>query len=227
MPLPKPLESKREVLSRYFDLDSTTPSQVARLDTLALYELARRYGQTKNMLLFGGQAYVTFFPSLRETVDIDLAVNNGGSVGIFRELGYQPTGSHGRALKKESYKRRVGNVEVDLDVFRPGQTVIGGTMVDEEMFTKSIIIDNFEIPINVCNPVDLIATKVGAGRPKDAQDIVQTVLGKSGEIDKEYLWQRLSNKRRSLLEIPDKAKQTISRADAQRYRTIIEELLPE
>lgn len=226
MELPQCLEPKREQLSRYFDLLDPTPSQTARLDTLAIYELAKRNGVTNNVVLFGGQAFVTYFPGNRDTVDIDLAVNSGHPKSIFSELGYYNAHTGNNGLHKEGYKRRVGNYEIDLDVFFPGKTKLGGTVIDQKMFEKSMKLNVFDIEVNVCNPVDFVATKLGAGRTKDFLDVFRVVLGKHETIDREYFRERLVVRREELLQVSEHIEDVIVHLDAKKYRQAIEGLLP-
>ena len=224
--LPAVLESKRSVLSRHFNLENPSPPQIARLDTLAIYELAGQYGLTKDILLFGGQAFNTYFQTSRDTVDIDLALNSGKPKGIFAELGYVNAHTRNSELKKESYKRKVGNAEVELDVFIPGKTVLGGdVLVDQEMFDRSLTMNYLDIPMNLCNAVDFVATKIGAGRAKDYQDVIRTILGKADEFDKKYAQRRLGKKKEHLLEAPEHVASTLSHMDAIKYKKAVEELL--
>ena len=225
MYIPEPLEGKKDVLKGYFDLENPTQSQIARLDTLAVYELAERDGLTNNVLLYGGQAVMTYFPGNRDTVDIDVAINSGAARQIFKELGYKDAHTMNRELKKESYKKRVGNTEIDLDIFTPGKTVLCKETVDQKAFEKAVVLNHLGVKMNVCNPVDLVASKLGTGRKKDSLDIVRTVLGKYESMDAAYLGERLKPFKDELLGVPETVSDAISHSDAIKFKEVVTGLL--
>lgn len=218
------LEPKRDVLSKYFDLEKPSPAQLARLDTLALFEILHQEYNTDGAVLFGGQAVITHIPGLRDTVDIDLAACNGSVRGAMNALGYFSIPEPNPDMIKEKYEKRVGDGKIELDVFLPGKTVLGGTLVDKEMFTKSQIIDNFGTPLNVANIVDLIATKINTGRKKDCVDIYNLIKNGKEKIDSKYFQERLGANHKRLLAVPQKIEEVVSRPDAKVYREYINQL---